>query len=327
MLKANKEAAADLTRAIELGTDGWGIWAQRGEVWLDLDDGVKAVSDISKAIELKADDFWIWNGRGRAFEKQRQWAKARTDFTHAALRSPHLRDGWVNRGRMNAELGQWESAMADFREAIKREPDNAWSWHYLGMAQLGGGDRAGYRRTCVQMVERFKTTARSGNADAVAYLGVLLPDAVPDVSVLVKLSKRAVESGDNAIYRESLGAAYYRAGRIPEAVQELEKAMKAEGATVWMQLFLAMAHHRRERGETPAALAVPATQAVGLLDSPWGRGPLLAASMALAVRPQARFWLTRAVQEIESRTFSWDDRLRWQILRPEAEELLKDNAR
>lgn len=51
---------------------------------------------------------------------------------------------------------------------------------------------------------------------------------------------------DSAVYRETYGAALYRAGTFPEAIEQLKIAVEktGEGGSAWQQLFLAMAHHR-----------------------------------------------------------------------------------
>jgi hypothetical protein len=123
---------------------------------------------------------------------------------------------------------------------------------------------------------------------------------VADPAALLPLAERAArEAEDGAYSQEVLGAALYRAGRFEEAVKQLGRAVEKDGkgGAAGAQLFLAMAHHRlKHAGE-------------------------------------ARTWLTRAAEQID-RTLkkagddsatdlpSWDERLRWDLLRREAATLL-----
>ena len=81
----------------------------------------------------------------------------------------------------------------------------------------------------------------------------------------------------------------YRADRHAEAVEKLNEAVKLHGAggSVWMQLFLSMAHHR------------------------------------LGQKEESRAWLEKARKHIaEEKTTDWADRVRWQILCKEVEGMI-----
>ena len=118
----------------------------------------------------------------------------------------------------------------------------------------------------------------------------------------------------------------YRTGRYLEAIQCLMKAVQRQnqGETPEVQLFLAMAHFKLGQ-----ALCAP--QAVGLLGSTHGNACLLGLTALPAGKLIARDWLNKANRQIETAHAkkdkpeeypSWELRLRWRILRKEAEELL-----
>jgi hypothetical protein len=121
---------------------------------------------------------------------------------------------------------------------------------------------------------------------------------------------------------ERLGAALYRAGRYDEAATLLTRAVRqdAKGGTVWMQLVLALACHRRQpvlnavsgfglaAGPSPVAWTVP--------------GVLLPRSS----ETQAR--LDKAVKQIEATPDAgWKNNVRWRSLHQEAEALLRPAPR
>jgi tetratricopeptide (TPR) repeat protein len=195
------------------------------------------------------------------------------------------------RANARASLNQWPQAIDDFQHAARLQPDDDSIAYRLGLALLGNGDRTAYRNQCRRMLNRFGQTNKANTADHVAFLAVLQPVPGDDVESILQLALRAIATApDDAHDCETLGAALYRAGRFEEAVKELDVAVEKQkkGGSVWMQLFLAMAHHRLQHAES------------------------------------ARAWLTKAVQQIDAtKDPDWQDRVRWRVLRQEAEDLRK----
>jgi len=200
-----------------------------------------------------------------------------------------------------AQTGQWFAATFHLDRLLQARPDDALARYRLGLVRLTVNDVSGHARVCKDMRGRFGESLDPEAAAATASLGTLLPDAVKDAAPLVKLAKRALDSQpDDAGYRVTLGAALFRAGRPEEAVPLLEGSLKKQdkNAAVATQLFLALAHHRLKHAA------------------------------------EARQWLNKAVEGIEQATKAkdeagqpvpvpWENRVRWQVLRAEAETLLK----
>jgi serine/threonine protein kinase/WD40 repeat protein len=105
-----------------------------------------------------------------------------------------------------------------------------------------------YRRE----VEANPNAARACNNLAWAYL--VAPEALRDVEAALPLAEKAVRLAPRpAIYRNTLGVAYYRAGRYREAVEVLRPNVEnqAEVDVAYDLYFLAMSHYRL--GETARA--------------------------------------------------------------------------
>jgi WD40 repeat protein len=80
------------------------------------------------------------------------------------------------------------------------------------------------------------------------------PAALRDVEAALPLAEKAVRlASTTAIYRNTLGVAYYRAGRYRDAVEVLRPNIEKQEdrALAYDLYFLAMSHHRL--GETPRA--------------------------------------------------------------------------
>jgi hypothetical protein len=154
-----------------------------------------------------------------------------------------------------------------------------------------GADTKAFRRTCDEMAKRFAEPEDAATADDLARTRLLVGDGLDAAqqAALVKLAKVAVDrKRDNWSYRETHGAALYRAGQYSQAIDEL-KIVPMKSGWVWQPAFLAMAHHRLGEDE------------------------------------EARVWLTQAVRQIEQGEKNrpgFEARIMWHYLRQEAEATL-----
>jgi hypothetical protein len=146
------------------------------------------------------------------------------------------------------------------------------------------------------MARRFPDPKHAGTADSVAWTRLLVGDLDADERAkLLKLARFASQSEPESwSYRETLGAALYRAGKFTDAVVQLTIAIEKEGnrGTIWQGMLLAMAHSR------------------------------------LGQDKEALYWLTRAVKQIQEREKGkplprWDEQVQWWYLRQEAERTLR----
>ena len=288
------DALFHLNHALQNGLERPDLLARRGHVYLAIRKWTEAVQDFVQVLERRADHFPARNGRAKA----------------------------------HAELGQWEQASADWQEARRLQPENVDIWLQEGQTLLAQGKNQSYCDHCRRMLAQFENTNYERPANQVVALAVLRPDSLPDYSTLSALDRRAnVLYGLDWNYPKNSGALYYRTGQFRQAIQHLMIAvhMEKKGGTPEMQLFLAMAIFKLDQ-----ALCGP--QAVGLLASPHGNACLLGLTALPTGKMIARDWLNKATRQIETALAkkdkpeefpSWDLRLRWKILRQEAEELFE----
>jgi hypothetical protein len=161
---------------------------------------------------------------------------------------------------------------------------------------LEQGDRAGYRAVCHALLDGDPKVKSPQEAEIIAKICALGPEAADDLERAVALAQYAVERAapfEKPAAQSTLGAILYRAGRAPDTLVHLNESIAAKGGwreqrVMW---FLGMAHHRL--GHT--------------LD--------------------ARRCLNEASRPIvalvaNERPISWPDRLEYQILRREAEAVI-----
>jgi tetratricopeptide (TPR) repeat protein len=214
-------------------------------------------------------------------------------------------------GRLQEAESAYLELEQSYQEAIQRNPSDHWNWYSEAPLRLRRGDLEGYRRVCREMLARFSRTDDPMIAERTAKTCLLVPDAVGDIGPVLDLADRAVTGTEQInVYDWFLlarGMADYRAGRIANAIDCLNKVLSLNRETRYRsdwalpataQLFLAMAHHRLGRvHEARHAL----NQATELMEQPCPFG-------------------------YRCQFPGYPDWLRFQLVRPEAERLVKGKA-
>ncbi len=79
------------------------------------------------------------------------------------------------RGTFYACLGRFDEATSDLAKAVALSPDEIYIQMQLADALLGGGDRAGYSKERLAILEHFSDTGDQENTDWIAYTCMLTP--------------------------------------------------------------------------------------------------------------------------------------------------------
>ncbi|HNV70642.1 MAG TPA: tetratricopeptide repeat protein, partial [Candidatus Ozemobacteraceae bacterium] len=140
------------------------------------------------------------------------------------------------RGTQLLQENDFVSAADELRRAVKARPDMAEAFHNLGYALEKTGDLKNAAAAYERAISLKPTYASAFNN-----LGFLLATAEVDKARAVQLCRRAVELEPNsAAYRDSLGWASYKAGRLEDAVMHFQAALKLDAnyAKSWFNLGL-----------------------------------------------------------------------------------------
>jgi WD40 repeat protein/tetratricopeptide (TPR) repeat protein len=259
----------------------------------------RALEDYSRALALQPQNWQLRQGRAEAFARLGRWQEALEDYDEALEFGTASSVLWKGRGKAHAELGHWKEAAADFARATALARFDSVAWSGLALVQLAQGKEKEHRKTCARLLELFGKTTVPALANDVAWTGALAPGAVTDPGQLVLLADSAVRATPgNPFYRNTLGAALYRQGDWQHAIEQLDRKKGDDSAWDW--LFLALAHQRAGRPK------------------------------------EARRWLDKAVRWIEENArarrrkgtppLTWSQRLELDLLRREAEALLKSGT-
>jgi WD40 repeat protein/Flp pilus assembly protein TadD/type II secretory pathway pseudopilin PulG/tRNA A-37 threonylcarbamoyl transferase component Bud32 len=311
-----KEAVADYTRAIELGATDWEVWFHRGQANNELKEWDRVIADHSKAIALGATHFQAWSQRAIAYRNSGQFEGVVADTTKLIQEQPYFWGGWAMRGDSYASLGQWDRAEADYAKAEELGAYPSFRYGHA-LVRLAVNDVPGYRRACDKLLRRYEQTPNRDPAFYAAWACVLIPDAVADAARPLQVAERALaQSPKTWAYLLVRGAALYRAGRLEEAVKQLQEALAAR------QAEQASGQRSDDKVRNP------------FLDCAYDLLLLTMAQQRLGNAHEARQALNQAIQWIEQPppktkvvgnhpAYSWGSRLTHQLLRREAEALLE----
>jgi tetratricopeptide (TPR) repeat protein len=277
--EAWEEAAVELSAAADAGVPG--AWRALGLAHLALGRWERAAAEFGRALEQQPTDWQSRRGRGRALAELERWPEAVADWKELTARRPDLWDVWYSRGFYHAQqdegqamavadwgrvlqlgidtvdlryqrataaakAGRWDEAAEDMGRAAEKAGQAFGPRHLHALFALAAGQRDAYGRACRALRDGL-SGAEAERANAIAWVCVLGPDALPDYEgCMAALTKALAATPDNYQYLNTLGAVLCRTGRSEAAVQRLQQAVRVHGTggTAWDWLFLALAHHR-----------------------------------------------------------------------------------
>ena len=180
----------------------------------------EAVSNYQAILDLTPHDLEAIMGLVRVWISQKHFERAEKLLAKKLLELDHPPELYVILGILYREAEQAAEAIRAFERAVAFREDYAQAHFYLA-AQLDQLDRKdAARRQLRRTIELDEQ-----HADALNYLGYL--DA--DEGVNLKEAKAFIERAmmldpTNGAYMDSLGWAYFRLGRLDDAIDMLERA-------------------------------------------------------------------------------------------------------
>jgi WD40 repeat protein len=297
-------AVAALTRVLQTRKTDPEPWLDRGNVYAGAGQNDKAAADFAQVLALVRDD-------APTSQRTRIFAEiVRSDDLVARVARLRPKDSqlWLASVNYHAARRQWARVATALAKVVELDPTNHLNWYHLAAVYLELGDKEGYRRVCREMLERFGKSDRREIADRVAKTCLLATDAGVDRAHVVKVADSALAAkAPHALlkwFHLTRGMADYRQGEFARAVDRLRLSLSPGTEVAYRDstayLLLAMAQQRlgrvKDARESMARARVVAEERFPKVD----RGQLLGAD--------------------------WSDWLRFQIVRREAEELVKPPA-
>jgi Flp pilus assembly protein TadD len=278
--------------------DAGGVSCLDSSTWLR---GQKELA--SDLIAGGTGDDTVWHlGQAWGSEAAGQWFAARWHLDRLVAGDPADRDYRRRRAIAAAHLGCWIDASGDFEKSLEPGKNDVQVSSWCALTLAGAGDLVNSRRVGASLLTSFRQGDDPKAANEVAWCCVRFQGGPGGPVEVVHLAEKALATAPkDPNYLTTLAAALYRAGRFGEAVSTLEKDVKlqGQGGMPWDWLLLAMAHQKLGHTEEARKWLAKACQ-----------------------------WIDQAVKDDLKQTlpgipFDWSHRLEMQLIRREAEELIR----
>jgi tetratricopeptide (TPR) repeat protein len=222
------EAIPQYQKALELNPQYHAIHNSLGLALVSAGQPDQAIVQFNQALEAYPESADVHINLGRALAMKDRLDEAMEEFQKAARLDPRSAEANDNIGRVLASKGRMEDAIPYFEKAVQIDPGFAEAHQFLGAALY-------YARGQVQqaLVEwRAALRAQPNFLPALNEAAHVLA-ASPDASArngaeAVALAERAVKlsGGHEAIYLDTLAAAYAEVGRFADAVATARRGLE-----------------------------------------------------------------------------------------------------
>jgi tetratricopeptide (TPR) repeat protein len=250
------EAVPQYEKALELNPQFHAIHGSLGEALLSLGRADEAIAQFEKALAAYPESSSLHNDLGQGLAMSNRLGDARAEFVKAAEIDPRSAEARNNIGRTLASQGRLAEAIPYFRKAVEIDPDFAEAHQFLGSAVYYA--RGEVREALAQWREalRIRPDYLAVLNEAAHVMAASSDDSVRDGAEAVKLAERAVRlsGGREALYLDTLAAAYAETGRFDDAVETARRGLEIaahqnqsqlqEGLAVRMRLYEAHRPYR-----------------------------------------------------------------------------------
>jgi tetratricopeptide (TPR) repeat protein len=222
------EAIPQYERALELNPQFHAIHNSLGLALIATGQPDEAIAQFEKALQAYPEAADLHNNLGRALAMKDRLDDAMAEFQKAAGIDPKSAEADNNIGRIFASKGRLEDAIPYFQKAVEIDPNYVEAQQFLGAALY-------YSRGQMQQALAHWRAALRVQPDflpalnEVAHLLAACPDAsARNGSEAVTLAERAVKlsGGHEAMYLDTLAAAYAEAGRFADAVETARRGLE-----------------------------------------------------------------------------------------------------
>ncbi|WP_299489053.1 tetratricopeptide repeat protein [Acaryochloris sp. IP29b_bin.137] len=119
----HKEAIRSFDKALDIKSDDFQSWNNRGYALFNLERYEEAIESWDNTLKIVEDFHLAWTNRGIALRYSGQYEEAISSFDKALALKPKDDSVWNSRGIALRYLGRYEEAIENFDEALKINPD------------------------------------------------------------------------------------------------------------------------------------------------------------------------------------------------------------
>lgn len=257
--KEYQAALTELERMLAEDPDDLDAQLRVSLMYGELKEYPKAIERLQKILTVRPAELKVRDYLGYLFEENKEPEKAIEAYAFNLKLDPTYFEGHLHLGVLLYRLKRSPESITHLREASKLNPKQPESHIVLGLAYLQSdqfemasqafeegiqfnpknADLYFNLGTAYDKLNRFDDVVRAmemalkldpHHADALNYLGYSYADRGINAEEALALTKQAVSlKPDNGYYVDSLGWAFYKMGRLDEALTEIKRAVALVG--------------------------------------------------------------------------------------------------
>ncbi|TAJ26019.1 MAG: tetratricopeptide repeat protein [Nitrospirae bacterium] len=252
--KLYREALAELNDMLNRDPDDLDAQLRIGLIYGEIKDYPKAIAQLTKILAVRPAELKVRDYLALMYEEQKDYGNAIKAYEQNLRLQPAYVDGHMHLGFLQYRLKHYPDAIAHFTDAVKLNPKQPEGHLLLGLAHLqaeqfalatqafeegirlnpGNPDLHFNLGTAYDKLNRFDEVVKAmetalrldpQHADALNYLGYSYTERGIKIEEAVSLIQRAVIlKPNNGYYVDSLGWAFFKMGRLDEALAEMKRA-------------------------------------------------------------------------------------------------------
>lgn len=210
--------------------------------------GDQVLAELKQRADQDGTDFVSWNLLGVLYAKQGRWADAMAALQRAVQIQPADVDAWTNLGWLSSELRQIEKAREAFRRALALDP--TYGRAHAGLAGLYAEAGSDYDKAIDEY--RLALSAEPKNPAYLYDMGwVYYRKGMTDEALKI-LTEASILSSDDPAGRAKIGWVQLRRKEYRTAIEEFERALRAQPNYTFARFGLARALQASGNGDAAA---------------------------------------------------------------------------
>ncbi len=213
------------------------VYVKLKEAYARAGTGQQVLAELRAQADRDGADFVSWNLLGVLYAKQGRWAEAIAALERTVQIQPADVDAWTNLGWLASELKQTQKARDAFRRALALDP--AYGRGHAGLAGLYAEAESDYDKAIEEY--RLALAAEPRNSDYLYDFGwVYYRKGMTDEALKI-LTEASILSPDDPAGRTKIGWARLRQKEYQVAIEEFERALRAQPEYTFARFGLARA--------------------------------------------------------------------------------------
>ncbi len=285
-------------QTIDRGENNAGAFVGLGRVYLCRYQFEDCLQVLAKAAEIDEKNVLAVHLTGVTYFLEGKWELAIDSFQKALQIDPHFVKAYLNLATVYEALGETDSAERQLQYVLEEDPENPIALNLQGVLYAKNGE---YLKAVTILEQARKLAKAPQEKEMISQnLGACYENLGKLDEAAGAYEAAVAVNPEDILSRHALGMIYQKTGMVPEAVIELQEAIKLGQNAVFLHIDLARVlwgQHRFKEAEWHALEAARIDP-----DDPWSHAVLSWISEDQGYESQAQTYRDLAYQKQSART-------------------------